>query len=200
MTERVVDPPYVKDYDAVEGPTSWPTRFDISRWRLIAARVDGRRVGGAAIAFDTLGVRMLGGRRDVALLWDLRVAPDLRGRGVGTALFRAAERWAEDKVAWRSRWRRKTSTSPHAGSTLAWAAASVPSSDRLSRASERGSVCGTSGSGGMTRTPPIRTFGATTPSGEHRGQTRRSAGRCAARARALCRGGRVADEGRRRQA
>jgi len=97
MTERVVDPPYVKDYDAIEGPTSWPTRFDISRWRLLAARVDGRRVGGAAIAFDTLGVRMLGGRRDVALLWDLRVATDLRGRGVGTALFRAAERWAEEK-------------------------------------------------------------------------------------------------------
>jgi ribosomal protein S18 acetylase RimI-like enzyme len=37
---------------------------------------------------------MLGGRDDVAALWDIRVAPGQRGAGVGSALFRAAEGWA----------------------------------------------------------------------------------------------------------
>jgi GNAT superfamily N-acetyltransferase len=95
MKERALERPYVKDYDAVERPTDWPTRFDVSGWTLLVARIDGRRVGGAAIAIDTPGLDMPGGRRDVAVLWDLRVAPEVRGHGVGTALFRAAERWAE---------------------------------------------------------------------------------------------------------
>jgi GNAT superfamily N-acetyltransferase len=37
---------------------------------------------------------MLVGRRDLAVLWDLRVAPAARRRGVGAALFRAAAAWA----------------------------------------------------------------------------------------------------------
>jgi GNAT superfamily N-acetyltransferase len=98
MTPRSIETTYVKNYDLDGGsPTDWPARFDVSRWVLLVARVDGRRVGGAVVAFDTPEVHMLGGQRDVALLWDLRVAPELRGRGVGTALFRAAERWSEAK-------------------------------------------------------------------------------------------------------
>ena len=97
MTERVVGAPYVKDYDALETPEHWPVRFDLSRWGLLVARVDGRRVGGAAIAFDTPGVQILGGRRDVAVLWDLRVSPEMRGHGIGASLFRAADQWAAAK-------------------------------------------------------------------------------------------------------
>ena len=37
---------------------------------------------------------MLEGRSDLAVLWDLRVSPEWRGRGVGTRLFQAAEDWA----------------------------------------------------------------------------------------------------------
>jgi ribosomal protein S18 acetylase RimI-like enzyme len=96
LTERGLDAPYVKDYDAAGGedPTSWAARFDVSRWGLLAARAEGRRVGGAAVAFDTPGLDMLEGRRDLAVLWDIRVSPEARGRGVGCALFRAAEAWA----------------------------------------------------------------------------------------------------------
>ncbi|HEX8905447.1 MAG TPA: GNAT family N-acetyltransferase [Longimicrobiaceae bacterium] len=96
LAERAVDPPYVKDYDAIagEGPARWAARFDVSRWGFLAARVDGRRVGGAVVAFDTPGVEMLEGRRDLAVLWDLRVEQDARGRGVGAALVHAAEAWA----------------------------------------------------------------------------------------------------------
>jgi GNAT superfamily N-acetyltransferase len=96
LARRGLDVPYVKDYDAVEGahPTDWAGRFDLSRWGLFGARMEGRLVGGAAVALDTADVAMLEGRRDLAVLWDIRVAPEARGRGVGTALFHAAEAWA----------------------------------------------------------------------------------------------------------
>lgn len=37
---------------------------------------------------------MLDQRDDLAVLWDIRVSPEARGPGVGSALFRAAEEWA----------------------------------------------------------------------------------------------------------
>jgi GNAT superfamily N-acetyltransferase len=94
LAERRLDVPWVKDYDAIEHPLRWPERFDTSRWGFLAARVEGRRVGGATVAFGEEGVDMLEGRSDLAVLWDLRVAPEARGHGVGAALFRAAEAWA----------------------------------------------------------------------------------------------------------
>lgn len=96
LTETPVADPHVKDYDSIEGaePARWPERFDVSNWGLIWACRDGARVGGAVIAFRAPSVRMLGGRDDVAVLWDIRVAPGQRRAGVGTALFRAAEGWA----------------------------------------------------------------------------------------------------------
>ena len=95
VTERPLDAPYVKDYDALgEGPARWLELFDISNWGLLAARAGGRRVGGAAVAFDTPGLDMLEGRRDLAVLWDIRVSPEARGLGVGSALFGAAQAWA----------------------------------------------------------------------------------------------------------
>ena len=65
LAERPIGAPYVKDYDAIpgQGPASWAARFDLSRWGLLAAYVDGARVGGAVIAFDTPGVQMLDERR-----------------------------------------------------------------------------------------------------------------------------------------
>lgn len=96
LTETPVAGPYVKDYDAIAGaaPACWAERFDVSHWGLIGACRDGARVGGAVIAFRTAELRMLGGRDDVAVLWDIRVAPEQRGAGVGAALFQAAEEWA----------------------------------------------------------------------------------------------------------
>jgi len=97
LSERTLDDPWVKDYDGTdgEGPAGWAQRFDLEHWGLIAAHHQDRRVGGAVIAFDTIGVDLLGGRQDLVVLWDIRVRPDARGAGVGAALFGAARSWAQ---------------------------------------------------------------------------------------------------------
>lgn len=95
LTERAVEVPYVKDYDALDGgPVAWPRRFDVSTWGFLAARADGALVGAAAVVAGTDEIHMLEGRDDLAVLWDIRVLPEARGQGVGAALFRAAEAWA----------------------------------------------------------------------------------------------------------
>jgi GNAT superfamily N-acetyltransferase len=38
---------------------------------------------------------MLEGRRDLSVLWDIRVAPDARGKSIGSALFQRVEAWAQ---------------------------------------------------------------------------------------------------------
>ena len=97
LSERRLDIPYVKDYDAIdgEGPLHWPRRFDVSNWRLFTARVAGSRVGGATVAFNTPGLTMLESRRDLSVLWDIRVTPNARGKGIGSALFERVEAWSQ---------------------------------------------------------------------------------------------------------
>lgn len=100
LIERAVDP-YLKDYD-VDGspearPLNWPKRFDVHNWAFLLARVAGEAVAAATVAYDTPSVHMLEGRRDLAVLWDLRVHPDHRGQALGTQLFQAAVAWAKRK-------------------------------------------------------------------------------------------------------
>jgi len=96
LSERRLEFTHEKDYDALdgEGPLLWSKRFDLSHWALFTARVGGRLVGGATVAFDTPDLTLLEGRGDLAILWDIRVAPDARGRGVGSALLEKAAEWA----------------------------------------------------------------------------------------------------------
>lgn len=95
LAERPVAAPYVKDYDALDGgPGRWTERFDLSPWGLFGAVEGGRLVGGAAVAPPDAGLGGAGAGPDVAVLWDLRVAPDVRGQGVGAALVDAAIHWA----------------------------------------------------------------------------------------------------------
>ena len=93
LHEVPVEQPYVKDYDSYgELPSDWPQKFDIRNWGFFLA-LDGRRpVGAAAVAFDTTGVFMLETRRDLSVLWDLRVRPEVRGAGI--PLFRRAAAWS----------------------------------------------------------------------------------------------------------
>jgi GNAT superfamily N-acetyltransferase len=99
LHEMPVEAPWVKDYDAVrnEGPNRWAKRFDVKNWGLIAAQDEGRRLGGAVVAYNTAEVNMLEGRSDLAVLWDIRVRPEARSAGTGTLLYRGAEAWARDR-------------------------------------------------------------------------------------------------------
>lgn len=94
--ESRVESPGWKDYDAEPGnhPVSWPERFDTSSWRVISAWRGTERAGGTVLIQGIPGLDMLEGREDLALIWDLRVSPELRGKGIGSALTKAAEQWA----------------------------------------------------------------------------------------------------------
>jgi len=98
LVEEPVAGPYVKDYDAVDDADgrvlSWPKHFDVSKWGFFIAREGGGDVGAATVAVQTPAVYMLEGRTDLAVLWDIRVRPDRRRHGVGTALFRYAAEWS----------------------------------------------------------------------------------------------------------
>ncbi len=96
MIERALDEPYEKDYEeGGNAPSGWPARFPGVRWGFLLATDRERPIGAAAVA--------LGGplfpmgrfqRKDLAVLWDIRVSPDARGRGVGAALLERAADWA----------------------------------------------------------------------------------------------------------
>lgn len=95
LVERQVENPYVKDYD-VDGskPADWPKRFDTRHWMVLGAYADGRRVGGAAVAWKTPELTLIPYRENRAILWDLRIEPGMRSRGIGRQLVAAARAWA----------------------------------------------------------------------------------------------------------
>jgi GNAT superfamily N-acetyltransferase len=88
--------PFTKNYDVFgELPTDWPKRFDVANWGFFLARMGEKPVGAAAVAFDTTGVFILEARRDLSVLWDIRVCPEYRG--VGIPLFRYAAQWSRQR-------------------------------------------------------------------------------------------------------
>jgi GNAT superfamily N-acetyltransferase len=101
LAEAPVDRPYIKDYDASPegGPSRWPDRFDVSNWGVFIGYEGTSAVCGATVAYDTPGVHMLGGRRDLALLWDIRVVPGRRRSGLGAEIFEHAADWARKRGA-----------------------------------------------------------------------------------------------------
>jgi GNAT superfamily N-acetyltransferase len=95
LIEEAVEIPFNKGYDEHEKPLDWKERFNLSNWGILSAFDGTKRVGGATIAWNTPEIFMLEGSADLACLWDLRVAPEYRGRGVGKLLFENAITWAK---------------------------------------------------------------------------------------------------------
>ncbi|MFX0108312.1 MAG: GNAT family N-acetyltransferase [Candidatus Hodarchaeota archaeon] len=90
---------YLKDYDRQgengDRPTVWAKKFDVSKWGFFLATDGSITLGGATVAVDTPSMIMLEKRKDLAVLWDIRVRPDLRRGGIGTKLFRHTVDWAK---------------------------------------------------------------------------------------------------------
>jgi GNAT superfamily N-acetyltransferase len=94
LIEEDVAEPFVKDYGC-DGPTDWSEAFDLSGWGIFVAWESQRPVGGAAIAAGGPVYPMDRFQRtDLAVLWDIRVHPECRRRGIGTRLFEHAAGWA----------------------------------------------------------------------------------------------------------
>ena len=95
--EVSLDPPYIKDYDEEQKPQGWLKIFNVEKWCLIRCLDNGDPVGGAVLVTQTPEVRMLDGRDDLSIVWDIRVLPNYRRLGVGTRLFGEAFRWSKQR-------------------------------------------------------------------------------------------------------
>jgi ribosomal protein S18 acetylase RimI-like enzyme len=94
LVEEPVGVPYVKDYDSqTGGPQTWSNRWDTSRWGILGAYESTRRIAGAVIAWKTPELVLTGDQAESAVLWDVRVDPEFRRRGVGGQLFRQVADW-----------------------------------------------------------------------------------------------------------
>ncbi|MDB5085744.1 MAG: TDP-fucosamine acetyltransferase [Bacilli bacterium] len=104
FNEMPVDTPYWVDYDADlgVGPERW-LRWDLQNWSVISVFDNCIRVGGAVMAHDTAGVLLLEARTDFTFLWDLRIDPAYRRKGIGTVLFQKCVDWTKNKGCARMR-------------------------------------------------------------------------------------------------
>jgi ribosomal protein S18 acetylase RimI-like enzyme len=86
--------PYIKNYDDYENPVNWAENWDLKNWGIIFVYYSTNLVGGAIIAWNTLGVNMLENRDDLAVLWDIRVHPEHRSKELGSKLFSYVIKWS----------------------------------------------------------------------------------------------------------
>ena len=89
--------PYIKDYDLLGSPPTWSDEFELKNWGIFLALDGETPVGGAVVAWNTNGVNMLESRRDMSVLWDIRVLPERRGQGIGKLLCEHAAAWSKAK-------------------------------------------------------------------------------------------------------
>ena len=96
LVEQPVEP-YIKTYEN-DGPTAWAQEFDLQTWGIFVAFNGDAPVGGATVALNAQVYPMDHfQRKDLAVLWDIRVHPDARGRGIGAQLFRHGADWARSQ-------------------------------------------------------------------------------------------------------
>lgn len=97
LLEQPVARLWIKDYDTFNPPSTLPLRWDLANWAIFLATDGTSPVGGCIVAHDKPGVHMLQERSDLAVLWDIRIAPGYRGQGLGRQLFDAATSWAQSR-------------------------------------------------------------------------------------------------------
>jgi ribosomal protein S18 acetylase RimI-like enzyme len=92
---------YTRNYDGqgddLDSPIRWARKFDVSKWGFFLAIDQSLVVGSATVAIGTPNVNMLENRKDLAVLWNIRVHPNRRRSGIGSKLFKYAADWARQK-------------------------------------------------------------------------------------------------------
>ncbi|MBQ4558033.1 MAG: GNAT family N-acetyltransferase [Clostridia bacterium] len=93
--ELVDVPEFYKDFGVkVE---HWKEIFDLTNWKFfVAYNAKNELVAGCVVATKTANCRMLEGRDDIAVLWDIRVSNEYKRQGIGQKLFDMAIKWAKD--------------------------------------------------------------------------------------------------------
>jgi len=96
LEEEPIEEPYKKNYDLPphRGPIEWTSKYNIQNWGFFLAVVGSLALGAATVAFNTNGVNLLEGRKDLSVLWDIRVHPEHRRKGIGRSLFDHATNWS----------------------------------------------------------------------------------------------------------
>jgi len=89
--------PFVKDLATYERATELADHFNISHWAFFMAFDGESPIGGVMVAAETPGMRMLAGRNDLSVLWDIRVDERYQSQGVGQSLFNRAVEWSKAK-------------------------------------------------------------------------------------------------------
>jgi GNAT superfamily N-acetyltransferase len=90
-----------KIYDQLpqNSPLDWEKEFDTKKWHIVLAYIEEKPVAGAIIIHNSPEIHMLCSRKDLAVLWDIRVNEEYRGMGIGKALFHYAMQWAKNQSA-----------------------------------------------------------------------------------------------------
>ena len=101
IVERQIDTPYIKDYDEIKSDSLDPHAFikqrDTIPWGFFLIYENEMPVAGAIAAYNTEWTNMLDGRDDLTVLWDIRVHPEYRGKGIGRKLIYSVIDWAKER-------------------------------------------------------------------------------------------------------
>lgn len=99
LLEEKIKKPFERDYDkdGKDNPSAWAKQYNLDRWGIFLFMDGEDAIGGAAVSLNgpVFPVRNLQ-RGDLAVLWDIRVHPEHRWKGVGKELFNFAAGWAKE--------------------------------------------------------------------------------------------------------
>ena len=90
---------YVRDFSQHAKATKFSEKFNITNWAFFMAFDYEEPIGAVTIASRTADVRMLDGRDDMTVLWDIRVSDTYKHQGIGQKLFNLAVEWSRSNVS-----------------------------------------------------------------------------------------------------
>jgi ribosomal protein S18 acetylase RimI-like enzyme len=89
--------PYTKDFAKYQIISELYKEFDLTNWAFFVAFINDVPIGGACIVYNTNNVSMLDGRKDISVLWDIRVNGKYQNFGIGTELMKMCIHWSRER-------------------------------------------------------------------------------------------------------